>query len=163
MHHISFCFFGLVFVFALFCRIDWSPQCSGSLSHYFAVRLQLLPGLFTADTTHDDLISIMGLLSGGRVLESLDGIGLDSLLEVGSPKSSSDLVGDYMSALVSLSRHSSLQVKRIETTGTRPRTMEMVPNLLISTRLSGHRWRHTRCKLLASLRRRHFASPCRSL
>jgi hypothetical protein len=47
----------------------------------------------------------MGLLSGGRILENLDRVSLDSLLEVGGPESSSDLVGDYMSALISLTRH----------------------------------------------------------
>jgi hypothetical protein len=111
MHHFSFCSLDLIFVFCAFPFTPAAVSVIASLSHDFAVRLQLLPGLFTADTTHDDLIGIMGLLSGGRILENLNRVSLDSLLEVGSPKSSSDLVGDYMSALISLTRHIQLTGK----------------------------------------------------
>jgi hypothetical protein len=60
---------------------------------YWPARLQLLPGLPSANTAQFNLFRVL-LLSGGRILKGLYRVGLNSLLEISGPKSSSDHVGD---------------------------------------------------------------------
>ena len=62
--------------------------------------LELLPGLLATDTAHGDLGSIILLLSSRVVLQNLYGIGSDTLLQVCSPQSGTDLVSDYTLAAV---------------------------------------------------------------
>lgn len=80
--------------FFLALPINLSP----TLSLRSIMRLELLPGFSATDSTHANLGSIILLFSSRSVLESIDWRYLDSLFEISSPKSSSDLVGDWLSA-----------------------------------------------------------------
>jgi hypothetical protein len=62
------------------------------------MRLELLPGFSATDSAHADLSSVILLFSSRSVLEGINWRYLDSLFEISSPKSSSDLVGDWLSA-----------------------------------------------------------------